>query len=884
MTDAIPRLNAALEGRYRIERELGEGGMATVYLADDLKHERKVALKVLKPELAAVVGAERFLAEIKTTANLSHPHILPLHDSGEADGFLYYVMPYIDGETLRDRLERDKQLPVDEAIRVAKDVAEALHAAHLQGVIHRDIKPANILMSGGRPLVADFGIALAVTAAGGNRMTETGLSLGTPFYMSPEQASADRELGPQSDVYSVGCMLYEMLVGEPPHTGKTAQSVLAKILTERPRSITELRATVPGHVAAAVARSLERLPADRFETAEEFVRALGDVAFTHHVASMSTTQAMGAAPASPTPHRSRVARILPWGVAAAALALAAWTMIPEPASSPDPTYRMALSDFVVENTNGGGWRLAISRDGSKIVAGGADDLLYVRRSDDPVFRPIPGSEGGRNPSISPDGEWVVFSKGAVSNLAAGLVKTELSGGPILPVVSQGGEPHWYTQDEILFSVGPDAYRVSSAGGEPTLVTDQVVMGRPHMLPGGRAVVHESVGGGLGLFVLDSGEERPLVGWGSQGAYVPTGHILYGDRDLQSVMALPFDLDALEATGPAVPVLSSVSVFGGGAVQLAVSDNGTLVHGVSPGVRKGDGELTLIDLDGTRTTLPLAAGVFNSPRFSPDGGSLAYQTPREVRIFDIVTGANPSLTDALGPEVRTPNWPPDGESLLVRTPEGGVFRVPIGDAASTELVADLPGATVWDISPDGRVAVGEKTSLRGGRDLFALDLESDSPAPAMYLEAEWNERHPAISPDGRWLAYTSNEEGIDRVYVRSFPEPGAAVEISGADARLPVWDPSGAALYYMSGPDLVRREVRLGDSPALGSEDVLFTVADTEVSSLYRQYDIHPDGSRFVFVTSGAGAGGPELELQGIGPVLLVVNWFEELRQRMAAGG
>jgi serine/threonine protein kinase len=231
MKDPVSLLNGALGGRYRIEHELGQGGMATVYLADDLRHERKVAFKVLKPELAAVVGAERFLAEIKTTANLQHPHILPLFDSGTADSFLFYVMPFVEGETLRDRLEREKQLPIEEAVRIATDVAEALDAAHEQGVIHRDIKPANILLSRGRPLVADFGIALAVTTAGGGRLTETGLSMGTPYYMSPEQASADRDPSASSDVYSLGCVLYEMLVGEPPFTGGSAQAVLAKILT-----------------------------------------------------------------------------------------------------------------------------------------------------------------------------------------------------------------------------------------------------------------------------------------------------------------------------------------------------------------------------------------------------------------------------------------------------------------------------------------------------------------------------------------------------------------------------------------------------------------------------------------------------------------------------
>ena len=229
MPDPITRLNAALEGRYRIGSELGEGGMATVYLADDIKHERKVALKVLKPELAAVVGAERFLAEIKTTANLQHPHILPLFDSGEADGFLFYVMPYVEGETLRERIDREKQLPVDEAVRIAAAIANALDHAHRQDVIHRDIKPANILLQDGEPVVADFGIALALGAAGGNRLTETGLSLGTPYYMSPEQATSDQEVGPASDTYALACVLYEMLVGEPPFAATTARAVLVKI-------------------------------------------------------------------------------------------------------------------------------------------------------------------------------------------------------------------------------------------------------------------------------------------------------------------------------------------------------------------------------------------------------------------------------------------------------------------------------------------------------------------------------------------------------------------------------------------------------------------------------------------------------------------------------
>ncbi|MFL5494863.1 MAG: serine/threonine-protein kinase, partial [Gemmatimonadales bacterium] len=274
MHDLLTRLQAAVADRYRLDRELGAGGMATVYLAHDVRHGRPVALKLLRPELAAVIGAERFLAEIRTTANLQHPHILPLFDSGEADGFLFYVMPFVEGESLRDRLTREKQLPVGEAVRIASEVASALDYAHRHGVIHRDIKPENILLHDGQALVADFGIALAASRAGSTRMTETGMSLGTPHYMSPEQAMGEREIGPRSDVYALGAVTYEMLAGDPPFLGSTAQAIVAKVITEKAPPLTAARDTVPPAVAAAVHQALAKLPADRFASAAEFASAL----------------------------------------------------------------------------------------------------------------------------------------------------------------------------------------------------------------------------------------------------------------------------------------------------------------------------------------------------------------------------------------------------------------------------------------------------------------------------------------------------------------------------------------------------------------------------------------------------------------------------------
>jgi serine/threonine-protein kinase len=274
MTHTFDHLKAALADRYQIEREIGSGGMATVYLAEDLKHHRKVAVKVLRPELAAAIGPERFLREIEIAAGLQHPHILPLHDSGESGGFLYYVMPYVEGESLRDRLTREKQLPLEDALQMARNVATALSYAHSHDVLHRDIKPENILLSGGEAVVADFGIARAISAAGGEKLTETGVSIGTPAYMSPEQAAGTQDLDGRSDIYSLGCVTYEMLAGEPPFAGPTVESIVRQHLTAEPPSVTVRRATAPIELAEALKKALAKTPADRFATAAQFAEAL----------------------------------------------------------------------------------------------------------------------------------------------------------------------------------------------------------------------------------------------------------------------------------------------------------------------------------------------------------------------------------------------------------------------------------------------------------------------------------------------------------------------------------------------------------------------------------------------------------------------------------
>ena len=487
---SVERLTAALADRYRIERELGQGGMATVYLADDLKHDRKVAIKVLKPELAAVLGAERFVTEIKTTAALQHPNILPLFDSGEAGGFLFYVMPYVEGETLRAKLDRETQLGVDESVKLVSEVADALQYAHEHGVVHRDIKPENILLHGGRPMVADFGIALAVSAAAGGRMTETGLSLGTPHYMSPEQATAEKTITNRSDVYSLGAALYEMLTGEPPHTGTSAQQIIMKIVTEEVAPVTRIRKTVPRNVAAAVGKALEKLPADRFDSAKAFADALADPHFAAGGAGMD-----GASMLSDVRGVRWVVRN-PWwwATVAAAAAVVALTAVlarrSEPASPPWFTARTFDARSI--------FNARFMPDGQTIVFSGLPDVgtvsrVYVIRPDHPD--PVPfGPDSTHLLNVSSTGQLAVLTH------ASYLGNHRLFSGT-LATFSLGGEaPHEVTTGVREADWSPDGKSMAvirdSAGTDlleypvgTVLVRSQGYLSDPRISPDGDAVAY-----------------------------------------------------------------------------------------------------------------------------------------------------------------------------------------------------------------------------------------------------------------------------------------------------------------------------------------------------------------------------------------------------------
>ena len=874
MSDPVTRLNAALEGRYAIERELGEGGMATVYLADDLKHERKVALKVLKPELAAVVGAERFLAEIKVTANLTHPHILPLHDSGEADGFLFYVMPYVEGETLRDRIDREKQLPVDEAVALASKVAGALQHAHEHAVIHRDIKPGNILLQDGEPVVSDFGIALAVGAAGSNRLTETGLSLGTPYYMSPEQATGDQHVGPSTDTYALGAVLYEMLTGDPPYMGSTAQAVLGQIIAGEAVSATKKRASVPANVDAALRCALEKLPADRFTSARDFAKALGDEHFRY--GGLATAGANAAAG--------------PWnrhtiGFAITtlmfALALAWGQFRPSAISVPGVPTQAQVTGLEISVEGDG---LAISPDGRWIVAVGLDGStrsLYIRPSEDPEWTPLPNTDGGGNPAFSPDGQSVAFVAGGT------IFSVPIIGGPARRLATGNG-PHWGFNDTIVYHVSGALYRVAAAGGEPELVlrSDTVSAYRPHFLPNGKGVVfgtaRRSLDSRVLLFEIETGEVRELVPSGNHPRYVPTGHLIYGHGD-GALMGVPFDLETLQTTGSQVTLLQELTVFSAGASQFSVSETGTLIYERGGATVEGGLRLLVeVDLQGAETALPLiGAGQLDVPRYSPNGSKIAYEDGSEIRIYDVVTGNAPAFTFGGGLYLY-PVWSSDGEYLYFSSGGGlgdGYRRPADGREEATQLY-DRPGGNyVRDVSPGDSIVVVRENATGRGRDLLLMRPRGDGWDFEDFLTAAWDEGNAEISPDGRWIAYQSNESGEPRIYVHSFPVITGRHGVSPGLGTDPIWRPDGRTLYYRSGSQFLAVEVTTEPGFAVSAARLLFDepryMREQNVGWV-RNWDVHPDGSRFIMVATQGGGGG------GLTEVYLVVNWFEELRERMGS--
>ncbi|HKI95140.1 MAG TPA: protein kinase [Gemmatimonadales bacterium] len=865
MSDAPTRLAAALSDRYRIERELGEGGMATVYLAEDLKHDRKVALKVLRPELAAVLGADRFVQEIKTTAALQHPHILPLFDSGEADGFLFYVMPYVEGETLRQKLDRETQLSIDEAVKITTEVADALDYAHRHGVVHRDIKPENILLHDGRPMVADFGIALALSAAAGGRMTETGMSLGTPHYMSPEQATADKDITGRSDIYSLASVLYEMLTGNPPHVGSSAQQIIMRIIAEDVKPVTAIRESVPPNVAAALAQALEKLPADRFDSAKAFAEALTNPSFT-------TASAAPAAPAAL--HRSRMTIA---ALAAACVVVGGglgWLLhrAPTPPHPPEIRFDVAADS---------GWTItplapAVSPDGSAIVAtewAGARARLILRRMDATVAHPIPGTESGVLPFFSPDGQWIGFG------VHDAVKKVRLDGSTPITIAhfASGlfGGGSWGADGTIIYSVWPSGvFRVPAAGGTPTRVDardslEQVYL--PALIGQGPAFVATTTAKGIrqtrGVLVDPRAGRVTDLGEMAFPHVLPSGVLVYVTLDGQ-IMQQPFDVRSRRLTGSPTQVASGV-VITDGVPAFAMAENGTFAYltGVS-----GDRDLRLVDRNGTSTVLAHGPGIW-VPRFSPNGRRIVYganaqnATTADVWTRDLGAGTTQRLTYR-GYDSNDPEWSPDGTKIAfsagadsASTVKDLYLQAADGSGAPTLLLHQPETQWTSDWTRDGKTILFTDVSPKSGYDIWTVGSDGQDAKP--YLATPFDEEGARVSYDTHWIAYTSDQTGRNEVYVQSFPTPGNRVVVSVDGGRDPAWRGDGREIYYWNGDQLMAAEFTPGAPPTVTKRRVLFTAR--YVTGTHANYDVTADGTRFVIVTGSGASSDLTVVVNGVRP-------------------
>jgi Tol biopolymer transport system component/tRNA A-37 threonylcarbamoyl transferase component Bud32 len=887
LVNPVPnRLVIAMADRYLIERELGQGGMATVYLAQDLKHDRKVALKVLKPELAAVLGADRFVQEIKTTASLQHPHILPLFDSGTADGFLYYVMPFIEGETLRDRLNRETQLGVDEAVRITREVADALDYAHRRGVIHRDIKPENILLHDGRPMVADFGIALAVSAAAGGRMTETGLSLGTPHYMSPEQATADKEISGRSDIYSLASVLYEMLAGQPPHLGGSAQQIIMKIIAEPVDAVTRYRKAAPPNVAAALAKALEKLPADRFATAREFGDALQNLAF---VTARSDTMVTAVAAAAARKSRGVAATAV--AVAGLATVIGAWGWLRPRPETPLTRLDLSLDGLRVSGNSD----VVVSPDGSMIAFSGllnGQQAIYLRRLDGvPDFLKVPGTDGADgSPTFSPDSRWIAFRRQSDHRL----VKIALQGSGTT-AIAQGARTifpfsHWGTPDRIVFhggtSVGPILAR-ADGGGTPDTLGLSAVYRTSFLLPDGSGLLYTR---GDSVFVqnLKTRASSLLVPGGRQPWYVPSGQLLYV-TGTGGVAAVAFDLKRHRITGTPMTVLETVA-----STQLvrgySVSSNGVLVYRDGPGALASTRHTRffVVNLEGGADTLRLPPGRRAVPRFSPDGQMIAYEFASgrglntDLYTFNLVTGTNTRLT--FDGDNDDPVWSPDGRRIAFTKGRSGVANVEdifikaVDNSGPEQEVLSLPG-NQNPMSWHGDT-IGFQSNQAGQYDLHLLSLAGDG-KPTPFLQAPWGEFQIQISPDGKAAAFTSAEAGGSDVWIRDFPVPLGKWQVSANQlSSSPRWSRDGTSVYFWRASSVVadtlyRARIERTPGIVVKAPEVVLVMDVDDVEN----WDLHPDEKRLIVTVADTrrAAGDSGSSASTMSRYVVVQNWFKELQ-------
>jgi len=887
-------------GPYEILSAIGAGGMGEVYRARDTRLERIVAIKVLPTHLADRSELrERFEREARTIASLDHPHICTLFDIGQRDGIDYLVMEYLEGETLAQRLLKGP-LPLEQVLQYAIEIADALDKAHRKGVTHRDLKPGNIMLTKSGTKLLDFGLAklkqevapanvqLSELPTANDPLTAQGMIVGTLQYMAPEQLEG-KEVDARTDIFAFGAVVYEMATGKKCFEGKSQASLIAKILETDPVPMSSIQRMTPPTLDRVVKRCLAKEPDDRCQSAKDLTDELKWIA-------EGGSQVTPALPAAMKGIGSlgRWALILSFGtllLGAAITGIALWNR--KPSSLPQPVSRLMLNLPPGQQLAGleNGAAAVLSPDGTHlayVARQGGTQQIYLRAMDSLEARPILGTEGGVTPFFSPDGQWIGF-------FASGkLKKVSVEGGAALNLgdAANPDGANWGSQGMIAFPPTPISalQQVSDAGGTPQPLTrlgkGEVGHGWPEFLPGGKAVLFAAVhatanwtNAQVAVQSVGTGERRNLVQGATQPRYAPSGHLIYAQGG--NLMAAPFDPQRLAVTGTAVPVVEGVLQSPAtGDAQYSLSATGSLVY-VPGSVQGAQSNLVWVSRNGAEQPLAAPANAYLAPRLSPDGRRVAVGITgqdSQVWLYDLSRETLTRLTFE-GNTNQYPNWTPDGKRISFRSNKEGplnlFWQMSDGSGGLERLLTGDDAQTANSWSPDGQLLAFVEVTPTTGIDIWVLRMSDRKAQPL--LRTPFNESSPRFSPDGRWLTYVSDESGRYEIYVQPYPGPGGKWQISTEGGTEPEWNPNGRELFYRSGDKMMAVDIATQPGFAADKPRMLFAGQYVPTPVTYPNYDVSPDGKRFLMLKRSEQAEAAQTQIN------VVLNWFEELKQKVPTG-
>ena len=895
-------------GPYEILSAIGAGGMGEVYKARDTRLDRIVAIKVLPTHLADRAELrERFEREAKTIGGLNHPHICVLHDIGHQDGTDFLVMEYLEGETLAQRLLKGP-LPLEQVLQYAIEISDALDKAHRKGVTHRDLKPSNIMLTRTGTKLLDFGLAklkqeatpanvsLSDLPTAVDPLTAQGTIVGTLQYMAPEQLEG-KEVDARTDIFAFGAVVYEMATGKRAFEGKSQASLIAAILEKEPPAMSTLQPMTPPVLDRVVKRCLAKDADDRWQTARDLE---GELKWISEAGSQLTpTPATVARGIRSLDRRSLILSVGIFLLGVAITSIAVWNLKPSPLQ---PITRTVINLPPGQQLAGmeSGPVVALSPDGTHlayVARQGGTPQLYLRAMDSLEARSIPDTEGAFNPFFSPDGQWVGFFAGQR------LKKVSINGGAALTLGDAGATPtgaSWGSRDMIALATtaGGVLQQVPDAGGKPHALTHfekgENTHRWPEFLPGGTALLFTAGMAGpsmtneqVAVQLIGTGERRNLVQGGMYPHYAPSGHLVYAQGG--NLMAVPFDSQRLAVTGAAVPVVegvlqSSVS----GATQFSFSTTGSLVY-VSGGLQSAiRSRLVWVSRNGAEQPLATSVHAYVFPRLSPDGRRVAVsiqEQEMQIWLYDLSRETLTRFTFD-GNTNLNPVWTPDGKRVAFTSnkegPLNAFWQLADGSSGLERLTTSESTQVPMSWSPDGKLLAFIELDPTTGFDVWTLQMSDSSAGSGQvrkaqpFLRTSFNESAPRFSPDGRWMAYVSNESGHYEVYVQPYPGPGGKWEISTEGGTEPVWNPNGKELFYRSGDKMMSVDIATQPGFAAGKPRMLFEgqYVPTPLTAPY--YDVSPDGQRFLMLK-------PAEQEQAPTQINVVLNWFEELKQKVPPG-